>query len=256
MDKKETAIKLWMDESLNINGDYILIGYLITDCYEKEYSFFKSLTEKRNEIKCFDTLHGNKINSSDLKKIDLFDNWLSVFKNKDFENGIYFHMFLYKRDDTKISKDKTFEHYFAKQSIFSLALKMKGSKLFDKHINNMFKEVKTLFILVDDRGDTKLNKKFYKEEIIKQIENQTKKDTKTNDMTIRFSFVSDECFDGIQFTDMLLNAVRQKLIDNNEHPLAKIFDKHFLDGLKDNVKKLGFKEIYKWDKKFNFFEEK
>lgn len=270
MNEKETAIKLWMDESTEVNGQYILVGYLITDCYEKEYDFFKSLTQKRHKTKCFTTLHGSDIDKSDSKKIELFDEWLGVFNENVFEKGIYFHVFLYKKDEKKISKNKNFEHYFAKQSVFALAQKMKGSDLFDKHVANMFKDVKTVIILADNRGDysaeiipkdqggntiSKIHQleDIYLKEIVEQFEKQTGKSTKTNDLTVRFSFVSDECFDGVQFSDTLLYAIRQKLEGNNEHHLAKVFDKHFLNTDED-VKELGIKEIYKWDKKFNFFE--
>jgi hypothetical protein len=215
-------------------------------------------------------MHGNEISVNDTREINLFDKWLEVFNQSEYEKGIYFHAFLYKRDEGKISGDKTFEHYFAKQSIFALASKMKGGDhLFDKHVSRMFEDVKTLIILFDNRGDhlAKITSKqgsrnisripqledIYRSEIIEQIEKQINKSSKTNDLTVRFSFVSDECFDGIQFTDCLLYAIRQKIEGNKDSPLVEVFDKHFLN-LKDDVKDLGFQEIYKWDKKFNFFQ--
>ncbi|MCK9544323.1 MAG: hypothetical protein M0R03_20070, partial [Novosphingobium sp.] len=115
MDSKEVAIKLWMDESTEVDNDYTLVGYLITDCSEKEYSFFRDLTKARESLKCFTTLHGNKIKEWDIREINLFDKWLEVFEGKNYQQGIYFHVFLYKEDKTKISKGKNIENYFAKQ---------------------------------------------------------------------------------------------------------------------------------------------
>ena len=263
---KETAIKLWVDESTEVSGSHILVGYLITDCDGKEYSFFKELTDRRKELKCFTTLHGREIKK---REINLFDKWLEVFNSQKYNQGIYFHAFLYERNEDMISKDKTFEHYFAKQSIFALALKMKGGEHFDKHVSKMFEDVQTLTILFDNRSDHIAEvisrdkhknilripqlEDIYRKEITEQIEKQTRKSSKTNDLTVRFSFVSDECFDGIQFTDCFLYAIRQKLEGNQASPLVRIFDKHFLD-LSEDVVNLGFQEIYKWDKKFNFFQ--
>ena len=69
--------------------------------------------------------------------------------------------------------------------------------------------------------------------------------------------MSDECFDGIQFTDCFLYVIRQKIEGNENHPLVKVFNKHFLgDALKKRVKHLDWKEIYYYDMKFNYFEEK
>ena len=147
---KETVIKIWVDESTEIDGNYMLVWYLITDAYENECHFFRELTEARIKNKCFTTLHGNRISEKD-REFKLFDDWLNIF-NK-YNQGVYFHVFLYKRDEKMISKGKTFEHYFAKQSVFSLSQKMKGNDLFDKHVANMFKNVSTIFVLFDNIDD-------------------------------------------------------------------------------------------------------
>ena len=97
----------------------------------------------------------------------------------------------------------------------------------------------------------------YKDEICKQISKITGKDPKTTDLTVRFSFVSSECFDGMQFSDCLLYLVRQKIINEKSGSLnvfTELFDKHFLNNLNPETKRIGFKKIYEYDKKFNFFE--
>ncbi len=260
----EEAIKIWVDESTEINGQYILIGYLITNANKEEYDFFKKLTEARGELKCFKTLHGCEM-SEECREIKLLDKWLSIFVEAN--NGIYFHAFLYKKNEKYISTEETFEHYFAKQSIFSLSLKMnkKGYP-----VQTMFGDVSTLFILFDNRQSHSadiIHKKqgkdifrihaletIYRDSIVKQIENRSKRNSKTTDLTVRFSFVSDECFDGIQFTDCLVYLIRQKLESVESNQFTKLFDKYFLDHKDKDVQELGFKKIYEYDKKFNFFE--
>ena len=267
----ESAITVWVDESTDIlidDQNYTLVGYLITNSDKEEFDFLNKLKQARKESSgCWTTLHGNEIKKNDTRKLKLLDIWLDIFKKSE---NVCFHTFLYKRNSKFISKDQTYEHYFAKQSLFALANKMKKS---GHLINIMFSGVKTLTIIFDRRRshcanviskkDSKQIDRFnelediYKDEISKQISKITGKDPKTTDLTVRFSFVSSECFDGMQFSDCLLYLVRQKI--TNEIPgsvniFTELFDKHFLSNLNPETERLGFKKIYEYDKKFNFFE--
>jgi hypothetical protein len=265
------AITLWIDESTEIkinNDEYNLIGYLITDSYLDELNFLADLKKVRNiEPKCWTTIHGSKITNCKDREMILLDRWLDIF-NKN--SSVYFHCFFYKKNTKYISKSKNYEHYFAKQSIFSLAQKM---KIDGENINKIFNKTKTLTILFDRRRAhsaniiNKENEKeierineledVYRDEIAEQIKKITGKDCKTKNFTIRFSFVSSECFDGMQFTDGLLYLVRKKIeqeVNNKENDFTKLFDKYFLDKYDLHTKKLGFKKIYEFSTKFNFFE--
>lgn len=267
----ESAVTVWVDESTDImigDKNHTLVGYLITNSDKEEFDFLNKLKQARKENSgCWTTMHGNEIKESDTRKLKLLDNWLSVFKKSE---KIYFHAFLYKRNGKFISKDQTYEHYFAKQSLFALANKMKKS---GHTINTMFSDVKTLTVIFDRRRShcadviSKENSKqidrlneledIYKDEICKQISKITGKDPKTTDLTIRFSFVSSECFDGMQFSDCLLYLVRQKITNEESSSVNKfteLFDKHFLNNLNPETKRIGFRKIYEYDKKFNFFE--
>ena len=267
----ESAITVWVDESTDIlidNKNYTLVGYLITNSDKEEFDFLNNLKQARKETpSCWTTMHGHEIKENDTRKLKLLDIWLGIFKKSE---NVYFHTFLYKRNGKFISKDQTYEHYFAKQSLFALANKMKKS---GHIINTIFSDVKTLTVIFDRRRshcadviskeDSKqidrLNEleDIYKDEICKQISKITGKDPKTTDLTVRFSFVSSECFDGMQFSDCLLYLVRQKIINEKSGSLnvfTELFDKHFLNNLNPETKRIGFKKIYEYDKKFNFFE--
>lgn len=267
----ETAITVWVDESTEILIDgqnYSLVGYLITNSDKEEFDFLNNLKQARKENGgCWTTMHGTEIKDSDSRKIYLLDLWLDIFKKTD---NAYYHSFLYKRKDNFISKDKTYEHYFAKQSLFSLANKMKKSGYL---INTMFNKIKTLTVIFDRRRShcadvfskeeskeiSRLNdlEEIYKTEISEQISKISGKNSKTNDLTVRFTFVSSDCFDGMQFSDCLLYLIRKKIeaeITKSENVFTRLFDKYFLDDLNPETKRLGFREIYEYDKKFNFFE--
>lgn len=267
----ESAITVWVDESTDIiigEKNYTLVGYLITNSDKEEFEFLNKLKQARKQnSKCWTTMHGNEISETDIRKLELLDIWLNIFIKSD---KVYFHAFLYERNSKFISKDKTYEHYFAKQSLFALANKMKKT---GHVINTMFSNTKTLTVIFDRRrshcadiiskGKSKqidrLNEleDIYKDEISKQILKISGKDSKTTDITVRFSFVSSECFDGMQFSDCLLYLIRQKIISeesNYTNKFTELFDKHFLNNLNPETKRIGFKKIYEYDKKFNFFE--
>lgn len=268
----ESAITIWVDESTEIKIDginYNLVGYLITNSDKEEFDFINELKQARKLTpSCWVTLHGNELKAADTRTLTLLNRWLKLFK----ENGsVYFHAFLYKRNEKFIPKDQTYEHYFAKQSVFALANKMCKK---DSHvIRNMFRDVSTLTVLFDRRRshsadivtkgkDTQIERfhdleTIYREEIGKQVSKISEKDIKSNELTIRFSFLSSECFDAMQFSDCLLYLIRQKIGQESggvENAYTKLFDKYFLDDLSSHTRSLGFRKIYEFDKKFNFFE--
>lgn len=266
----ESAITIWVDESTEIKigeHEYNLVGYLITNSDKEEFIFLNRLKQARKEAEsCWTTMHGSEIDENDQRKLGLLNRWLKIFKGLD---GVYFHAFLYKRNGKFISENQTYEHYFAKQSVFALANKMKkdGYK-----INTMFKDVSTLTILFDRRRshnadifskkDIRIDRlndleEIYKEEIKKQITKISGKNSKTTELTIRFSFVSSECFDAMQFSDCFLYIIRKKIEQEEggiENEFTRIFDKYFLDDLEPHTRSVGFKSIYEFSKKFNFFE--
>jgi len=266
----ESAITIWVDESTEIKigeHEYNLVGYLITNSDKEEFIFLNKLKQARKDnVSCWTTMHGCELDRSDDRKLNLLDRWLKIFK---LNENVYFHAFLYKKNGNFISKDKTYEHYFAKQSVFALAHKMKKEGYV---INTMFKNVSTVTVLFDRRRShnadifskeeiqiDRLNdlEEIYKEEISKQISKISGKNNKTTELTIRFSFVSSECFDGMQFSDCMLYLIRQKIQQEQgspENEFTKIFDKHFLNDRNPQLRSLSFRKIYEFDKKFNFFE--
>lgn len=265
---KKTAITIWVDESTEIKinkQEYNLVGYLITNSDTEEFSFLNKLKQARKEKPCcWKTLHGCEITKSDINKTELIKRWLKIFQE---DESVYFHAFLYKKNESFITQEKTYEHYFAKQSVFSLANKMKSTGL---PIQRMFSNVGTLTVLFDRRrahsasvvkktqGGSlieRLNEleDIYSDEIKEQIKNISGKDSKEKDFTVRFSFLSSECFDGMQFTDCFLYLIRNKL-ENKKNIFVEIFDTIFLSGLDQHTLNLGFEKIYEYDQKFNFFK--
>lgn len=263
------AISIWADESTEIEigeDEYNLVGYLITDSDNEEGQFQVRLRNARKDKKCWTTLHGSDLSDTG-REIELLDRWLEEFRL--FEK-VYFHAFLYKKDGRYIERDKTYEHYFAKQSVFALANKMKPSGY---PINTMFKDIATLRILFDRRrahsadvltkqADPIIQRlhdleEIYVNEIGDQIKKISGKDYKTNQFTIRFSFVSSECFDFMQISDCLLYLLRNKIeqdVCGTENAFTRLFDKHFLNDLDEHTKALGYRTIYEYDKKLNFFQ--
>jgi len=266
------AMTIWVDESTEIKLDgkeYNMIGYIITDSDESEFNFLNKLKQSRKEEPvCWTTIHGCEINEKDKRKLALLHRWLKIFKD---DTSVCFHVFLYKKNTAYISRHKTYEHYFAKQSVFSLAYKMQknGKEL----INRMFKDVGTLTVFFDRRRshiadivskDSKSSiinrinelEDVYQEEINAQIKKIAEKDNSSLDFTTRFSFVSSACFDVMQLSDCLLYLTRKKLEESVSGPnvFTEIFDEYFLNNLNKHTRDLGFKKIYEFDKKFNFFE--
>lgn len=264
MNKK--AITIWIDESTEIfldKEEYTLIGYLITDSDSGEYRFLDKLKQARKEIpQCWNTIHGCEIGSDDETKIELVRRWINIFKTCE---DVFFHAFLYRKNETYISKNETYEHYFAKQSVFSLANKMKKTGM---PIQTIFSNIGTLTVFFDGRRAhsasiisnglekneiiERFNKleSVYQEKISEQIKSVSRR--QDLDLTVRFSFLSSECFDALQLTDILLHMLRHK-IENKQSIFAAIFDLYFLNDLEENVRALGFEKIYKEDMKFNYF---
>lgn len=267
-----SAITIWVDESTEIKineSNYNLVGYLITDSDSDEFAFLDKLKQARKQTPvCWVTMHGCEINEKDSRQLALMEKWLKIFCES---KNVYFHSFLYKRNSNYISQGQTYEHYFAKQSVFALAHKMKKA---GHIINTIFKDVSTLTILFDRRRShsadivskeekeiSRLNdlETIYKDEIGKQISKIADKNLKNNELTIRFSFVSSECFDGMQFSDCLLYLVRHKIeheIAGTENEFTKLFDKYFLNDLDPHTKSLGIRKIFEFAQKFNIFESK
>lgn len=264
--KNPPAITIWIDESTDIIIDWIshnLIWYTITNSDKEEFDFMNKLKQARKlNPTCWTCLHWNEIWITDHRKLWLFDRRLEIFCS---DPNVYFHAFLYRKDEWFISSWKTYEHYFAKQSVFSLALKMKGRWM---PIQTMFSNVSTLAVLFDRRRAHRANvvangeevaferfnelETLYIEEIKSQLQSIAGKDSSTGDFTLRFSFLSAECFDIMQFTDCLVYALRHKFLWN-ANKIVKIFDKHLLSNLDDDVKNLWFEEIYQYDAKMNIF---
>lgn len=265
----EQAITIWVDESTEIrigNHDYNLIGYLITNSDKEEFDFLNKLKQARKASpSCWTTLHGSEMHDDDTRQLGLLDRWLKIFQDTE---GVYFHTFLYRRNESFIRAGETYEHHFAKQSMFALACKMKDKGY---TVNTMFKDVSTLTVLFDRRRAhmaevvareqgveiERLNEleQVYKEQICQQILRISGKDAATTDFTVRFSFLSSECFDGMQLTDVMLYLVRKKIEQKEtgaESVYTHLFDKYFLAGplTKDD----DFRTAYVYDKKFNFFQ--
>ncbi len=269
------AITIWVDESteLNIDGDeYNLVGYLITNSDEEEFSFLNALKQARKVAPvCWTTLHGSEINPQNTRELPLLDRWLNIFKQND---SIFFHAFLYRRNGAFIARNQTYEHYFAKQSVFALANKMRRRDGYV--VNSMFKDVSTLTVLFDrrrshtadvvarDGGGAQIDRlhdleNIYKAEIANQISHIAGRNTATNDLTVRFSFLSSECFDAMQFSDCFLYLLRQKIEQETSgvaNDFTALFDKYFMDNLDQHTRDIGFRKIYEFDKKLNFFESR
>lgn len=267
----EKALTIWVDESTEIRIDgqeYNLVGYLITNSDKEEFAFLNSLKQSRKVTPaCWTTVHGSEIRESDTREIRLLDRWLKAFKDTE---GVYFHAFLYRRNEQFIPTGETYEHYFAKQSVFALAHRMKSQGYL---VNTMFKDVATLTILFDRRrahiadvvtNDTgvqidRINELelIYKDQICQQISRISGKNPLTNQLTVRFSFVSSECFDAMQLSDGLIYLTRKKIEQEEggtENSFTKLFDKYFLDDLDPHTRATGFRSIYAYSKKFNIFE--
>ena len=265
----EQAITVWVDESTEIrvgDQDFNLIGYLITNSDKEEFVFLNKLKQARKvDPTCWKTLHGSEIAEGDTRELALLDRWIGAFLRSE---GVYFHTFLYRKNEDYIRRGETYEHYFAKQSMFALAQKMKDEGY---TINTMFKNVSTLTVLFERRRAhmafltanndgvevvERLNEleQVYREQICRQILRISGKDAATTSFTVRFSFLSAECFDGMQLADCLLYLVRKKVEQEStgtENAFTRLFDKHFLSDPRTEGLSLG--EAYGYNKKFNFF---
>ena len=268
----ERALTIWIDESTDISIDgqeYNLIGYLITNSDKEEFEFLNRLKQSRKKIGCWNTLHGNNIRPSrDQKKLLLINSWLHEFTQAP---NVYFHAFLYRKDNIEIQASETYEHYFAKKSIASIANKMKDSGL---EMETWFRSVRTITILFDRRRSHKIHidegentqmiaqrlhslETVYKNEIKQEIRAISERET---EITLRFSFLAAECFDGMQFSDVMLYLIRHKLLAQmeveSENEFTKLFDTFFIDTISDeDVREYSLMDIYQYDKKFNFYDE-
>ncbi|MFC1609159.1 hypothetical protein ACFL3M_03145 [Patescibacteria group bacterium] len=244
--RKSEAITVWCDESsVEVVGEkYHLIGTLITNSDTEELIILDELIKARKRTGCWNVLHGNELKSSAVGRMSLIKEWVGVFNG----NKIYFHVFMYKEDRTFAVSG--FERYFAKQSAFSLGCKMKKNGY---TIETIFSNVGTVKFLFDRRtGDIESGlDSEYKKEIKEQLRNRS---GRSDDLTVRFSFLSSECFDLMQLCDVFLYAVKVRIekengipVSDNNKGLLKIWESNFLN---NQVRALS---DFKYDEKFNFF---
>ncbi len=264
---EDRSLTIWIDESTEINiggAEFNLIGSLISTSDKGKFIFLNRLYQARkNSPICFDTLHGCEIQESETRKLNLIKRWLKVFQSSP---KVYYHCFLYRKNTSYVASDQTYEHYFAKQSVFSLANKMKS---YGYPINTMFKNIDSLIILFDRRrahtvetNEISLTRSTIErlnnlESVYRgEIKNQLSRVTGRSDIKVRFSFISSDCFDAMQFSDCFLYLVRKKLEqkENSSSQFTRLFDLHFLDDLDTHTRELGFKKIYEFAEKFNYFE--
>ncbi len=265
----EKALTIWIDESTDIkieDKEYNLIGYLITNSDSEEFQFLNELRQSRKKTRCFKTLHGNRIKPQrELEKIDLIASWLDVFQQSP---QVFFHAFLYKKESREIQSSESYEHYFAKKSVASIANKMKEEG-FD--YETWFQGVKSVKVLFDRRrahhievsqDDSqqiileRLNslENVYKKEIKEEIEKISGRD-----IALRFSFLSADCFDAMQLSDIMIYLIRHKIQAQygiqDENIFTQLFDTHFINSLDEDIQQYSLMDIYQYDKKMNFYDE-
>jgi hypothetical protein len=247
------AITAWIDESevLIQNKKHHLIGILITDSFSEEEKLSLNLIKLRKKHSAWHTVHGSNLENPASQHSDriykLIEDWIKLFLESE---NVCFHMFCYP-ENRRFSGD-SFENYFAKQSVFGLANKMKESGV---GIQTLFKNVRTVKILFDNRDDDKVSGTGagYKEKICEQLALQSKR----SDITTRFSFVSSECFNCIQLSDILLYMSKLKIeeeegigLSEKQKTILNIWKKYFTDQRYINI------SDYTYDEKFNYFLSK
>lgn len=243
--RNSEAITVWCDEtSIKLDDKCHIIGTLITDSDLEELKILNEIIKLRKKHKIWTTFHGSNI-SWDKKQLDFFSDFLDLFST----NEMYFHIFLYKED--RKYANSGFEKYFAKQSAFSLGLKLKKEGY---SINTIFSKVGTVRFLFDRRTGESVRglDSDYKKEIKRQLKKQSKR---SDDLTVRFSFISSECFDLMQMTDIFLYAVKLYLedkygssISDKQKKLVEIFKDKFI------TEKMKSLSDYEYTKKINFFK--
>lgn len=240
------CITLWGDEThIEIDGiKYNLVGTLITNSEIEEHKFCNELLNARKKIKCWNTLHGNKIKKNDTQKKLLIKKFLETFMKTD---DVYFHVFMYK--ENRRFAVGGYEKYFAKQCAFSVGQKMQSTGL---KINTIFSKVKTVRVILDRRkGEVNtVFDKDYKKEMLAQIKKQSGRDS----LSMRFTFASSECFDCLQLADILLFMTLNQLRKENGEVLSQVqselvnsWSNFFVDGFNTSL------SDYKYNEKFNFF---
>ena len=259
------AITVWIDESteISLNGEeYNLMGYLITDSDSREFDFLNKLKQARKESPmCWNTIHGSEISQNDKNKIELIKRWLDLFIQ---EKSVSFYSFLYKKNLQFVPNDGGYERYFSWQAAFWIASKMKKRWI---GIQMMFKDVWTMTVLFDRRRShvatqengniTRYNdlEKTYIDAIRKKINTVTNRD----DITVRFSFLSSDCFDAMQLTDIMIFILRLKIEGRFDHPLFQIFSyfiSHYFNQrrVKIDIRNFNLQNFFGDDPKYNFFQ--
>ena len=259
------AITVWIDESTEISlnwEEYNLMGYLITDSDRKEFDFLNKLKQARKEsLGCWNTIHGSEISRNDRNKIELIKRWLELFIE---EESVSFYGFLYKKRWDFVPNDGGYERYFAWQAAFWIASKMKSTWAL---IQTMFKDVWTITVLFDRRrshtatqGDGNITRYNDLENIyIEAIKEKIHVITNRDDITVRFSFLSSDCFDAMQLTDIMIFILRLKIEGSFDHPLFEIFS-YFIScyfykkKFSIDITNFNLQDFFGYDPKFNFFQ--
>lgn len=260
------AITVWIDESTEISlnrEEYNLMGYLITDSDSKEFDFLGKLKQARKETPmCWNTIHGSEISKNDKNKMALIKRWLDLFIQ---DKSVSFHGFLYKKNlqfVTNNANNGGYERYFSWQAAFWIASKMKSTWV---GIQTIFKDVWTITVLFDRRRShtaTQENGNIIRyndleNTYIDAIRRKINAVTNRDDITVRFSFLSSDCFDAMQLTDIMIFILRLKIEKNFKHPLFKIFSyfiSKYFDGLNIDVTNFNLQNFFGYDPKYNFFQ--
>jgi len=245
--KDAQAITVWCDETEVAYGGSTrhAIGSLITDSDTEELRFLDEVIKLRKKHRYWMTLHGSDLSYSE-KELDFIEDLIKLFWSTE---RVYFHVFVFKENRTYATDG--FEKYFAKQSAFALGMKLRKDGF---PINTLFSQVGTVRFLFDRRtGDSSRGlDSDYKEVIKNQLRKRSERD---DDLTVRFSFVSLECFDLMQLIDIFLYMVklyREKRtfpgnISVGQQKLLDIFEQYFLN---EKMQKLS---DYEYSEKVNFF---
>ncbi len=262
-----SAITVWLDESEIIydNKSYWIIRQLITKSDGDEFDFLKQLKISHKEAKTWDTLHACEFCKTDKRKWNLLTSWLKAFQK---DENVYFHTFIFEKSEEWESNFSTPHDYFANQIFFGLANKMKNSGLY---IQTLFKEVDSITAIMDRRSANsgfifqeedqnnisiaRMNdlEVIYENRIIKTLNHNSS----SKNISLRFSFASSRCFDGLQLCDCLTYMVRKKFVSeiqveesDNKIEFLDLFDRFFLD--KNNKSLLDFSDNIQ----FNHFIDK
>lgn len=83
--------------------------------------------------------------------------------------------------------------------------------------------------------------------------------TNRDDITVRFSFLSSDCFDAMQLTDIMIFILRLKIEGRFDHSLFQIFSyfiSHYFNQrrVKIDIRNFNLQNFFGDDPKYNFFQ--